>query len=148
MHEYDGRFRNILDAKGRINLPAHFRDLTSRDQNGDLVFIMTHGSEENIAVFPISEWRRQIGEMEEKITDGRDWRIFIRDMNYNASRQKVDKQGRINIPAGLIEYAHLEKEVDVMGAGNNFEIWNPAKLNSFLEASRSRLDELSDIRRY
>ncbi|MCK5454461.1 MAG: cell division/cell wall cluster transcriptional repressor MraZ, partial [Calditrichia bacterium] len=115
MQEYFGRYTNILDAKGRINLPARFRDITLKDESGEMIFIMTRGTEENIAVFPINEWRRKINELETTVTDGKQRRILIRRINYYASYQKVDKQGRINIPAELIEYAHLDKEVVVLG---------------------------------
>jgi MraZ protein len=143
MQEYVGRYTNILDIKGRINLPARFRDMTMRDQNGDLIFILTRGSKENIAVFPIDEWRRKMDEIETNVTDGEQRQILIRRINYYASYQKVDKQGRINIPAGLIEYAHLDKEVDVMGYLKRFEIWNPAKLDIQMKKIESQHKELS-----
>jgi MraZ protein len=143
MQGYVGRYTNILDIKGRINLPARFRDMTMRDQNGDLIFILTRGSKENIAVFPIDEWRRKMDEIETNVTDGEQRQILIRRINYYASYQKVDKQGRINIPAGLIEYAHLDKEVDVMGYLKRFEIWNPAKLDIQMKKIESQHKELS-----
>jgi MraZ protein len=143
MQEYVGRYTNILDIKGRINLPARFRDMTIKDQNGDLIFIMTRGSKENIAVFPIDEWRRKVEEIETNVTDGEKRQILIRRINYYASYQKVDKQGRINIPAGLIEYAQLDKEVDVMGFVKRFEIWNPAKLDIHMKQIESQHQELA-----
>ena len=143
MQEYFGRYTNILDVKGRINLPARFRDITTRDENGEMVFIMTRGTEENIAVFPINEWRRKISELETKVTDGKQRRILIRRINYYASYQKVDKQGRINIPADLIKYAHLDKEVDVLGNMNRFEIWDPAKLDHHMKEIEPKHQELS-----
>ncbi len=85
MQEYFGRYTNILDAKGRINLPARFRDITLKDESGELIFIMTRGTEENIAVFPINEWRRKINELETTVTDGKQRRILIRRINYYAS---------------------------------------------------------------
>lgn len=143
MQEYVGRYTNILDAKGRINLPAKYRDVTEKDSNGDLIFIMTRGSKENIAVFPIDEWRRKVNEIETNVTDVEQRQILIRRINYYASYQKVDKQGRINIPAGLIEYANLEKEVDIMGHIKRFEIWNPENLDIHMKKIESQRKEHS-----
>ncbi len=143
MQEYFGRYTNILDAKGRINLPARFRDVTLKDESGEMIFIMTRGTEENIAVFPINEWRRKINELETTVTDGKQRRILIRRINYYASYQKVDKQGRINIPAELIEYAHLDKEVVVLGFVKRFEIWDPTKLDIDTQKNELQYQELS-----
>jgi MraZ protein len=104
---------------------------------------LTRGSKENIAVFPIEEWRRKVNEIEMNVTDGEQRQILIRRINYYASYQKVDKQGRINIPAGLIEYAQLDKEVDIMGYIKRFEIWNPANLDIHMKKIESQHQELS-----
>jgi MraZ protein len=143
MEEYFGRYINVLDAKGRINLPARFRDITGKSMDGDMTFIMTRGTEECIAVFPINEWRRKISELETLVTDGEQRRVLNRRINFYASHQKIDKQGRINIPAELIQYAHLEKDVVVLGAGKRIEIWNPTELDKYLQRAESHYQKLS-----
>lgn len=143
MEDYFGRYLNILDAKGRINLPARFRDVTEKYEDGDQVFILTRGTERNVVMFPINEWRRKVQEIEENVSDGEQRRILNRRINYHASHQKVDKQGRINIPADLIKYAQLSKEVVVLGTGKKIEIWNPDKLNDYLQSAETSYQRLS-----
>ena len=143
MQEYFGRYINVLDAKGRINLPARFRDITEKSVDGEMTFIMTRGTEECIVIFPINEWRRKISELETQVTDGEQRRVLNRRINFYASHQKIDKQGRINIPADLIQYAHLEKEVVVLGAGKRIEIWNPPELDKYLQNAESHYQKLS-----
>ncbi|MCK5454270.1 MAG: division/cell wall cluster transcriptional repressor MraZ, partial [Calditrichia bacterium] len=77
------------------------------------------------------------------VTDGKQRRILIRRINCYASYQKVDKQGRINIPAELIEYAHLDKEVIVLGFVKRFEIWDPTKLDIDTQKNEPQYQELS-----
>ena len=143
MQEYFGRYINVLDAKGRINLPARFRDITEKSVGGEMTFIMTRGTEECIVIFPINEWRRKITELETQVTDGEQRRVLNRRINFYASHQKIDKQGRINIPADLIQYAHLDKEVVVLGAGKRIEIWNPPELDKYLQNAESHYQKLS-----
>lgn len=143
MEEYFGRYTNVLDAKGRINLPARFREITRKYEDGEKIFILTRGTERYIAMFPINEWRRKVSELEVNVTDGAQRRILNRRINYYASHQKVDKQGRINIPAELIQYAGLVKDVVVIGTGKKIEIWNPAELDKFIEKDETQYQQLS-----
>ena len=123
---FNGRYKNTLDAKGRINLPAKFRKHPDNSEIDEMEFIVTRGtSDQNVVLFPVKEWHRMMDELELKIHDGEKLRKLIRRLNYYASLQKVDKQGRINIPEDLIRYARLNKEVDVIGAGRKIEVWNP-----------------------
>jgi MraZ protein len=145
MEEYFGRYRNVLDAKGRVNMPARFREMTDALAEGNQIFILTRGTEKYVAMFPIGEWRRKIVELEQTVEDGEQRRILNRRINFHASHQKVDKQGRINIPAELIQYANLEKDVVVLGTGKKIEIWNPEELNRYLQKAETKYQELSNF---
>jgi len=145
MEEYFGRYRNVLDAKGRVNMPARFREMTDAQAEGNQIFILTRGTEKYVAMFPLGEWRRKIVELEQTVEDGEQRRILNRRINFHASHQKVDKQGRINIPAELIQYAHLEKDVVVLGTGKKIEIWNPEELNKYLQKAETKYQELSNF---
>jgi MraZ protein len=145
MEEYFGRYRNVLDAKGRVNMPARFREMTDALAEGNQIFILTRGTEKYVAMFPIGEWRRKIVELEQNVEDGEQRRILNRRINFHASHQKVDKQGRINIPAELIQYANLEKDVVVLGTGKKIEIWNPEELNKYLQKAETKYQELSNF---
>lgn len=145
MEEYFGRYKNILDAKGRVNMPARFREMASSPYDGNKIFILTRGTESYVAMFPINEWRQKIRELEQNVEDGKQRRILNRRINFHASHQKVDKQGRINIPAELIRYANLQKEVIVLGTGKKIEIWNPQELDKYLQKAETQYQELSNF---
>ncbi len=144
MGEYYGRYDNVLDSKGRINMPARFRDMAEASGDGE-TFILTRGSERCVVLFPVNEWRRKIREIERQVTDGKERRKLLRHLNFYVSHQKVDKQGRINIPADLIEYAGLKKDVVVLGTGRKIEVWNPEFLEKDVEELSESYPELTDV---
>jgi MraZ protein len=144
MGEYYGRYDNVLDSKGRINMPARFRDMAEASGDGE-TFILTRGSERCVVMFPVNEWRRKIREIERQVTDGKERRKLLRHLNFYVSHQKVDKQGRINIPADLIEYAGLKKDVVVLGTGRKIEVWNPEFLEQDVEGLSESYPELTDV---
>jgi MraZ protein len=146
MSGFYGRHQLTLDSKGRISLPARFRDLTEKSDNGDQIFIITRGtSEKYIALFTIAEWTRVVDDTKSKVDNASQRRILDRQINFNTSTQKVDKQGRINIPDHLIEYAGLEKNVAVIGTGKKIEIWNPDQLDKNIESESPIFTKKSDI---
>ncbi|MEJ2636397.1 MAG: division/cell wall cluster transcriptional repressor MraZ [Calditrichia bacterium] len=145
MEEFFGRYTNVLDSKGRINLPARFRGTAEKLENGEQMFILTRGTERYIAMFPFNEWRRKIEALNTEVSDGARRRVLKRRINYNSSHQNVDKQGRINIPADLIKYANLEKEVVVLGTGRMIEIWNPNILEEYLNKTEADYQQYSNV---
>jgi len=111
-----GQFEHALDAKGRINIPAKLReDLGDR-------FIVTRGLDECIAVYSLAEWA--VWEARLKAQPESKARNLKRFFFAGASEVEPDKQGRIVIPPTLRAYAHLDKEVVVIGANDRAEIWD------------------------
>ncbi len=125
-------------------MPARFRDTAESSGDGEM-FILTRGSERCVVMFPLKEWQRKVREIERQVTDGKERRKLLRHLNYYVSHQKVDKQGRINIPADLIEYAGLKKDVVVLGTGRKIEIWNPEILKQDVEGISESYPELTDV---
>ena len=111
-----GQFEHTLDAKGRINFPAKFReDMGNR-------FILTKGLDNCIAVYSLEEWER----WEKKLSalpDSKS-RQLKRFFFASATDVEPDKQGRIVLPSVLRDYAGLEKDVVVIGASDRAEIWD------------------------
>ena len=107
--------------------------------------MLARGSEKCIVMFPVGEWRRKNEELDTLVPDGEKRRILRRQLNYYASQQKLDKQGRINIPAELIKYAELDKDVEVIGAGKKIEIWNPKFVQGDLKQSEPEFQKLKNL---
>ena len=111
-----GQFEHSLDAKGRINVPAKLReDLGDR-------FIITRGLDECVAIYSLEEW--SVWEEKLKAQPESKARHLKRFFFAGASEVEPDKQGRILIPPMLRQYAHLEKDVVVIGANDRAEIWD------------------------
>ena len=116
---FSGTFRPKLDDKGRLFLPAKFREAM-----GDGL-VITRGQERSIdmrtkADFDVFAERFQNASQ----TDAR-LRAYGRMLFALASEQVPDKQGRITITPELRQYASLEKECVVIGIYNRVEIWEP-----------------------
>ena len=121
-----GEYRYSLDSKGRINIPAKFRQSLSEDN--DNTFIATRGQDPCIWIYPIKEWKKIEDELRKLSSISGIHRTFIRQIARSATPSTCDKQGRIIISPSLLSYAGLNKEALILGMINKIEIWNPDTL--------------------
>ena len=121
-----GEYQYSLDSKGRINIPAKFRQSLSRDNNN--TFIATRGQDPCIWIYPINEWKKIEDELRNLSSISGIHRTFIRQIARSATPSTCDKQGRILISPSLLSYAGLNKETLILGMINKIEIWNPNTL--------------------
>jgi len=113
-----GEFSHTIDAKGRVNIPAKFRE-----QLGE-VFYVTKGLDKSLFVFPEEEWQIFVDKLKNLPLTNPNARSFVRIFYSGASECSFDKQGRILITQPLREYGGLEKDVRVIGVGTRIEIWS------------------------
>jgi len=131
-----GEYQHSLDAKGRVILPSKFR---ARLEGG---CVLTKGQDSCLVVYPREAWDRLAQRLSEARLSSQQARNFNRLIFSGASDDGPDKQGRVSIPEQLRIYAHLERDVAVIGAGAHVEIWDRAKW----EEHRSRAErEYSEI---
>ncbi|HZA60280.1 MAG TPA: division/cell wall cluster transcriptional repressor MraZ [Actinomycetota bacterium] len=117
MAELLGEHHYQLDPKGRISLPAKFRDAFA-----DGVYL-TLGQDGCLFAFPRDEWDRRKAEVGSlPISDPRN-RAYSRMFFGSAERVELDGQGRLVLPRHLRETAHLGREVAVVGVSDRLEIW-------------------------
>ena len=133
-----GEYRHSLDVKGRIIVPAKFRDGL-----GDK-FVLTKGLDGCLFAYSKEEWAN----FEEKIKSlpltNKDARAFVRIFFAGAVECEIDKQGRTLIPPMLREYAGLSKDIVIIGVSNRVEIWSQDKWDSYSEAEDLEADELAE----
>ncbi len=121
---FRGRFEYTIDPKGRVNIPARFRE--QLHNAGQESFIVTNLSG-CLCVYPVSEWSR-IEELVAKASSvNRKLNTFLRFFVGGAVEVVPDKQGRILIPPSLRTYAGLERDVVITGMPKRFEIWSREK---------------------
>ncbi|MEV6525514.1 division/cell wall cluster transcriptional repressor MraZ [Longispora sp. NPDC051575] len=125
-----------LDEKGRLILPAKFRD----ELAGGLV--ITKGQERCLYVFPMAEFRRIAEQLHETPMTHKAARAYSRVFFASAHDEVPDKQGRVTVPVHLRGYAGLDRELVVIGASSRVEIWDATAWTSYLEDSE---DDFADI---
>ena len=143
---FTGEYSYTLDVKGRINIPAKFRnDLTDDNEKS---FVITKGMDSCIWVYPIIVWQNIEDELKKLSSLSNINRSFVRNTVRYASMVKYDKQGRIAITPKLIKYANLGKDALIIGMVNKIEIWDPGLLAKTDELSQkidsSQFDELAN----
>ena len=136
MPMFMGEYHHTIDEKGRIIIPAKFREML-----GD-TFIVTRGIENCLFVYPNDEWQKIVTKLESLPFTKRDARQFVRFFLSGATIAEFDKQGRVNLTSPLIDYAKLQKDCVVIGTGSRLEIWSQEDWDSFFDSAK---DNMSDI---
>ena len=131
-----GEYTHSIDEKGRIIIPSKIRSLIGNN------IIITRGMDGCLFGYSKESWENLVSKLETLPFTKKDNRNFIRFFTSGAIALEFDKQGRINIPNYLSEYANLLDDVIIIGVINRIEIWNKEKWNNFL---RDNVESLSDI---
>lgn len=113
-----GEYRHNVDTKGRVSVPSKFR--------GDLglSFVVTKGLDNCLYLYSKDEWVKFEDKLKQLPITNQDARSFVRFFFAGAAECEVDKQGRINIPQNLREYANIQKDVVIVGVSTRVEIWS------------------------
>jgi MraZ protein len=116
-----GQYQHSLDDKGRLTVPARYRDYLS-----DGAYI-TRGFDRNLMVWTASAFEKISYKVSSTNLADPDSRLLRRLIYSGGDRLEVDGAGRILIPQFLREFAKLELENNAMvvGSGDYFEIWSP-----------------------
>lgn len=120
-----------LDEKGRVILPAKFREELSSG------LVVTRGLERCLFVFSQREFEDIHGKIRQASITNKQQRDFLRVFLSGASQEMPDNQNRVTIPANLRDYAGLGKDLTVIGAGNRAEIWDTEAWNDYYETAES-----------
>ena len=131
-----GDFNHSIDAKGRLIIPAKFRDALGDN------FVITKGMDNCLFVYPPEEWKILEDKLKILPLTNKTARDFKRFMLGSAVEGILDKQGRVLIPPSLREFASLDKDVVLVGVLDKVEIWDKAKW----DASNAEVeDNIEDI---
>jgi MraZ protein len=127
-----------LDDKGRLFLPAKFRDELAEG------LVITKGQERCLYVFPTVEFGRLTEALRTAPVTAKAVRDYSRVFFASASDEMPDKQGRITIPLPLRQYAGLVRDCVVIGANTRVEIWDSAAWDTYLQAQEPAFSELGE----
>lgn len=126
-----GTYAPKLDEKGRIILPAKFRDELAAG------VVVTRGQERCLYVFSQREFESLHEKIRQAPVTSKQARDFLRLFLSGASQETPDKQNRVTLPQTLRDYAGLDRDLTVIGAGNRAEIWDTAAWNEYYESAES-----------
>ena len=127
-----------LDEKGRVILPAKFRD----DLSSGLV--LTRGQDRCLYVFSSKEFEAINETIRQAPITSKQARDYLRIFLSGASDEIPDKQGRVTIPPALRTYAGLGKELVVIGVGSRAEIWDATAWTDYLANKENDFSEISE----
>jgi MraZ protein len=133
-----GEYHHNIDNKGRLIVPSKFRD-----DLGEM-FIITRGLDQCLFGYPLSEWKIIEEKLKALPLTKKDARSFTRFFFSGATESEIDKQGRINLPAPLLQYAKLEKECVILGVSNRIEIWSKQIWEDYFTESEQSFAEVAE----
>ncbi|NCF43577.1 MAG: division/cell wall cluster transcriptional repressor MraZ [Proteobacteria bacterium] len=120
-------FRGInsisMDAKGRMALPARYRETVMVASAGRLV-VTIDMRESCLLVYPLSEWEVVQAKLEGLSNMNAQARLLQRLLIGHATDLELDSAGRLLLPTMLREYASLQKKLVLVGQGNKIEVWS------------------------
>ena len=133
-----GEYRHNIDNKGRIIVPSKIRE----EMGGRIV--ITRGLDGCLFGYSEKTWESIMEKLNSLPFTKRDARNFTRFMTSGAITLEFDKQGRINIPSYLNNYASLIKEVVIIGVIDRIEIWSNDNWEKFMNDNVESLSDISE----
>ena len=127
-----------LDDKGRLILPAKFRDELAEG------LVITNGQDRGLFVFPMAEFTQIAEQLRAAPMTHKAARAYSRVFFASASDEVPDKQGRITIPPHLREYAGLSRDCVVIGASTRVEIWDSQAWETYLAESEEAFADIEE----
>jgi len=144
---FRGTFEHTIDEKGRVSVPAKFRDmLQARDDDRLVITNFVIGTSRCLDVYPHAAWVQ----LEERLHARPQFNqriLHFQNYYFSAAQDCVlDKQGRILLPPTLRDYAGLKKDVVFTSAGAKFRIWDLATWKKvFREAEKVIMERPEDL---
>jgi MraZ protein len=115
-----GEFEHTIDDKGRLTIPARFRDELAEGM------FVSRGLDGCLFVYPPDSWKALVEKVATLPLTRKDARFFSR-LIYSGSECRLDKQGRTLLPSSLRKHAAIESEVVIIGVNSRLEIWSKAR---------------------
>jgi MraZ protein len=136
-----GTFEHSIDAKGRLFIPAKFRDA---DGNKEGKFILTQGMDQCLYLFSPQFFQENFASRLTSlpVKNQQDARAFKRLLLAGAQEVGLDDLGRILIPKPLLDYAGFKKMVSILGVGERVELWASVKWEKYQTQSARTFQRL------
>ncbi|MGE5893249.1 MAG: division/cell wall cluster transcriptional repressor MraZ [bacterium] len=143
MAGFYGKYYYTIDPKGRLIIPAPFREIFNSTY-GTKIYITNAAFDSCLHIYPQEEWQklqdkvRQLPKMDESV------RFFMYRVIASAQECELDKQGRILIPSSLREDAKLNSDVAVVGQIDRIDLWDRNEWNNMADPSKVNRKEYEE----
>jgi len=137
-----GEYAHSIDRKGRLILPARFREVCK--EFGIEKFFITRGLDKCIFMFTEEEWRNQEGKYKGLPFTKQESRSFNRLFFSGAVEVIPDKQGRFIIPTYLKDHALIKRDTVVIGVSNRIEVWDAQTWQEFYQKSSGSFEQIAE----
>ena len=123
MPAFSGKYYYTVDLKGRIIIPAPFREIISSNYSTKL-YITNAPFDKCLYIYPMEEWNKLQDQVRTKPRSDEAIRFFLRRVVASAVEMEMDKQGRVLVPAALREDANINSSVVMAGQIERIELWD------------------------
>jgi MraZ protein len=136
---FRGHYQHSLDAKNRLSIPARFRAAFASG------VVLAKDPETCVAIWPPERHElileRALGDLNPM---SKQYKAVSRYYQGNSFDLELDSAGRVTVPAKLLEYAGLEREVMVVGVGDHLEVWDQDAWDKHQSALDAEIEEVTE----
>lgn len=134
---YIGKYYHTVEDKGRVSLPKTFREKSES-------WILTRGLDGGLFLFEAAQFAAELQKLEARSFTKKTNRDFIRLMTNEAVRVSPDKNGRVQLPEYLNDFAHISKNVVIVGSYTYIEIWDRDTYHAYLESLETQAEQIAE----
>lgn len=135
MPAFSGKYYYTVDPKGRIIIPAPFREIVTSNYSSKL-YITNAPFDKCLYIYPMEEWNKLQEQVRTKPRSDEAIRFFLRRVIASAVETEMDKQGRILVPAALREDANINSNVVMAGQIERIELWDRNEWDTLFDPAK------------
>jgi len=132
---FSGKYYYTVDPKGRIIIPAPFREILTSNYSSKL-YITNAPFDKCLYIYPMEEWNKLQEQVRTKPRSDEAIRFFLRRVIASAVETEMDKQGRILVPAALREDANINSNVVMAGQIDRIELWDRNEWDTLFDPAK------------
>lgn len=135
MPGFSGKHYKSLDTKGRLIVPAPFREILSSNHSSKII-ITNEVFDRCLCAYPVEEWQKLMNKVNQMPQTSDPVKYFMRRVIGSAVECEFDKQGRVLVSPALRTDAGLDGDVVMLGLGNRIEIWDKHELEGVADPTK------------
>lgn len=132
-----GKYYHTIEEKGRISLPKDFRSQSKS-------WVVTRGLDGGLFLYKADDFQKELNKLSSRTFTKKKNRDFIRLLTNDAKQIEPDKNGRVQLPEYLIQFANLDKAVVVLGSYEKIEIWDRDSYHKYIDEIEESAEEIAE----